>query len=392
MSNHSKQAFNLCVGSLLRRNRAAAFSFDQSLTDQPLLDELRSLRIVFVHHQHVGIALDTDVGQIDHIDAAAGGLERPDIIEIGLAYLRPTRMVLGVVAEHHEDRRALEQRDLARVTAERGLDSNQRLDLVRSRFRDLEAEGARLAVHHHDAWTDLVHQRDVGSNNCIIGGGPARHALLHELLVGLDRKLRARIGRSLGLVRTPRAGRPDAEALPGVSLREEDRLTLEGVGPAGTPALDCVRDVHIPALADEHGEPALAAVRLGLVGHAGQAAAMPHQQWQLSLTVLRQEVLHIHLLDLIGAVRIDPRRDAAGCEQDLLDRLSRDLDDAPADVERAHIAQHDHVAQRDRLLGLRERRAGEKNGERRDEQRTRQATHGGLSLCLYCRATSGRGR
>jgi hypothetical protein len=83
--------------------------------------------------------------------------------------------------------------------------------------------------------------------------------------------------------------------------------------------------------------PAIAAVGLALVGHAGQSAAVPHQERQLALAALHQEVLHVHLLDLVCAVRIDLRRHAAGREHHLLDRLAFDLDQPAADVERTHV-------------------------------------------------------
>jgi len=66
--------------------------------------------------------------------------------------------------------------------------------------------------------------------------------------------------------------------------------------------------------------------------------AVPQQQRQLALVVLRQEVLHVHLFDLILAVGVHLRGHAAGREHDLLDRLTGDLDDSPADVERTHVA------------------------------------------------------
>ena len=68
---------------------------------------------------------------------------------------------------------------------------------------------------------------------------------------------------------------------------------------------------------------------------------MPQQQRQPALAVLRQEVLHVHLLDLVLAVRVDFRGHAAGREHDLLDRLAGDLDDTPADMERTHVTQAD---------------------------------------------------
>jgi hypothetical protein len=65
---------------------------------------------------------------------------------------------------------------------------------------------------------------------------------------------------------------------------------------------------------------------------------VPYQERQLALAVLRQEVLHVHLLDLIFAIGVHLRGHTAGCEHDLLDRLAGDLDDPSADVERTHVA------------------------------------------------------
>jgi hypothetical protein len=56
---------------LFRQSYSAAFA------DQPLLDEIGGLRIVLVHHQHVGITLDAHIRQIDDVDAAAGALRTP---------------------------------------------------------------------------------------------------------------------------------------------------------------------------------------------------------------------------------------------------------------------------------------------------------------------------
>jgi hypothetical protein len=67
---------------------------------------------------------------------------------------------------------------------------------------------------------------------------------------------------------------------------------------------------------------------------------VPHQQRHFSATVLRQDVLHVHLLDQVTAVGIDLLGAAAG-QRDLAHRLAGDLDHAAADVERAHVAQHD---------------------------------------------------
>ena len=105
--------------------------------------------------------------------------------------------------------------------------------------------------------------------------------------------------------------------------------------------------VDVPALADEEVHPAFAPVRRRLVGDAGQPAAVPHQQRQLALAVLRQEVLHVHLLDHVLAVRVELGERPAGLAHDLAHRLAGDLRDAAADVERAHAAQHDVVVRPD---------------------------------------------
>src|SRR5262249_32832253 len=132
--------------------------------------------------------------------------------------------------------------------------------------------------------------------------------------------------------------RADAEALPRIAWRQGQRVALEGVGPAGTTALHGVGDIGVPALADELVEPAFAAVRRGLVGHAGEPAAVPHQERHLALAGLRHAVLHVHRRHLILAAGVHLRGHAAGREHDLLDRPAGDLNDPPADVERTHVA------------------------------------------------------
>jgi hypothetical protein len=68
---------------------------------------------------------------------------------------------------------------------------------------------------------------------------------------------------------------------------------------------------------------------------------VPHQQRQLALALLRQEVLHIHLLDHVLAVRIELGERTAGLPHDLAHRFPADLDHPATDMERAHAAQHD---------------------------------------------------
>jgi hypothetical protein len=60
---------------------------------------------------------------------------------------------------------------------------------------------------------------------------------------------------------------------------------------------------------------------------------MPHQQRVSASFVRGQKILHIHLLDLIGAVGIDLRRHAALREHEFLHRLAGDFHQAAADVE-----------------------------------------------------------
>src|SRR5262249_61808639 len=89
----------------------------------------------------------------------------------------------------------------------------------------------------------------------------------------------------------------DAEALERVGVVQENWFGRPHVRArkARAAALDRVGDVDVPALADEQVEPTFAAVRRGLEGHAGETAAVPHQQRQLALAMPGQKVLHVHL-------------------------------------------------------------------------------------------------
>ena len=120
--------------------------------------------------------------------------------------------------------------------------------------------------------------------------------------------------------------------------RQEYRLAGKHLRhrPRRAAALDRVRDIDVPALAHEQIEPALAAVGSRLIGHAGEAAAVPHQHRHLALSILRQDVLHVHLLDEVGAILIELLGRAA--DRDLAHRLAFDLDQTSAEVERAHVA------------------------------------------------------
>src|SRR5215472_4315765 len=124
--------------SMLRRS--STHSFRQSLADEPFLDETDDLIAVPIHHHHVGVALDAPVRQVDNIDAAARGFENRGVINAALPYLRPPRMVFGIVAVNDKDRRRLDRFDLIAVTTERRLHRHQRLDLVGPRLEHFVAE------------------------------------------------------------------------------------------------------------------------------------------------------------------------------------------------------------------------------------------------------------
>src|SRR5207244_9472754 len=136
-----------------------------------------------------------------------------------------------------------------------------------------------------------VDQRRVGRDHRLVGVEPARHDLLDEIVIGLERKLRIWRRPTLARIGIPRArAQADAEALEWIGAGEEVRLARPYVAAreAGTAALDRVRNIDVPSLADEHVEPAFAAIRRGLVTRAGEGAAVPHQERQPALAILRQ--------------------------------------------------------------------------------------------------------
>jgi hypothetical protein len=96
---------------------------------------------------------------------------------------------------------------------------------------------------------------------------------------------------------------------------------------------------------------------------------VPHQQRQLALAVLRQEVLHVHLLDHVLAVGIELGGRPAGLAHDRPHRLAADLGHAAADMERAHAAQHDV------LFGGECRRRGEASDHCDEADRDRDTMH-----------------
>ena len=86
-----------------------------------------------------------------------------------------------------------------------------------------EAEIAALAVHHHDAGADLVDELRIGGDGGRVRGGPARHHLLDEIVVALDRELVAGERAALRPVFAIRTGPSDAKALPWIFLEVADR-------------------------------------------------------------------------------------------------------------------------------------------------------------------------
>ncbi len=234
-------------------------------------------------------------------------------------------MQVDVVAEDHENRHVLERCRFLHGAAARGLDGDDGLDLVGARLRDLQAERAALAVQQQDAGADLVDLGDIGVDDHLVGRGPARHDLLHVVRIGFDRELHARHELLLGRIGVPGSfAGADAEAFERVGVGQEDRLARPDVraGKSRSPAFHGVGDIHIPSLADEHVKPAFAAVGRGLVRYAGQAAAVPHQERHLALPELGQEILRVHLLDLILSVGVELRGRPAGHAHDVAHGLA----------------------------------------------------------------------
>src|SRR4030095_9966155 len=103
------------------------------------------------------------------------------------------------------------------------------------------------------------------------------------------------------------------------------------------PSFDRIGVVDRPAPLDEVIEPALPAVGRGLESDAGETTAVPHEKRQCPAPALRDEVLDVHLLDLVDTIRVELGGHAAGRKHDLLYRLPRNRVLAPADVKRAHF-------------------------------------------------------
>src|SRR5262249_18901537 len=112
------------------------------------------------------------------------------------------------------------------------------------------------------AGTNSINELIVSRLDRVVGRGPARHDLANEIVIGLERKLAARIWLALGRVIVPAPRRTETPGHPGGIDPEKHRLTCEHFRhrPAGTAALDRVRHIAVPALAHENVEPALATV------------------------------------------------------------------------------------------------------------------------------------
>jgi hypothetical protein len=74
------------------RQLAALGGSQSSLRQQPCAYKPGDLVAVLVDHHHVQIALDTQVGQIDKVDAAARALQCVRVFDVSGAYLRSCRL------------------------------------------------------------------------------------------------------------------------------------------------------------------------------------------------------------------------------------------------------------------------------------------------------------
>ena len=174
-------------------------------------------------------------------------------------------------------------------------------------------------MHHHDRGPDPVEQRAERLDRVGAGAGQrcfgVRNELRGILVESFDRKLRAREGR--------RIGRADAEEVPGALARGDldvgqrarvafgaGAVEYRGVE-ARAPAAGVVDHVDRETLAREIGRPALAPVRRGLIGGAGVAGTVHHDD-RRSADGLRDAVLHVHLVDGDGAGHGGANRRRAG--------------------------------------------------------------------------------
>ena len=227
-----------------------------------------------------------------------------------------------------------------RLGRARGLDRDQRLHLVGRGEGGVEAEVTALAVHNDHTRADFLDELVVGSLGLGVRGRPTGHALLEELVEGLDREELAGQGDPLGGVELVAADRADAEILPGLLLGAEEGLGREDLGvarPRGAAALDRVGDVDIVPCAQKEHLPTGLAVGLGLPGDAGKAATVPEQQRIACLRLGELGKAHVHLLHLEVTVGIDLDGRRAGGEDDVPGRQARERDRTAADVEATYL-------------------------------------------------------
>ena len=191
-----------------------------------------------------------------------------------------------------------------------------------------------------------------------IVGGPARNALLAELVEGFHRELGAfGVGAPLGRIGVVRTLRPQAKQFPGFLLGAKEGLGLEDLGiarPRSATALDRIADIHIMPGLQEKVLPARFAIGLGFPGDASQAAAVPQQQRiaPLAVGLMQLHELHIHLLDFKVAVRIDLEGCGPGGEHDLFLRQAGQGDLAAADVKAADLFHAEMIAHHPRLTAV----------------------------------------
>src|SRR5262249_45129256 len=184
-----------------------------------------------------------------------------------------------VVAVHHQGRDILKLAGLRLVSCNCRLNSDNGHYLVGPGLRYGKAEAAGLTMKQENAGAYLVDQRDIGGNDRFVRGGPPRHNLLGEIVVGRDRELAASIHfhlRGIGIPRTcPLA---NAETFERICLGQEIWLAVPYIrrGEAGAAAFDGVGIINVPALADEDVEPAFPTVGRALISDAREAAAVPH--------------------------------------------------------------------------------------------------------------------
>jgi hypothetical protein len=170
------------------------------------------VQAVAVHHQHVRIAGDAQLGQRQQGDAGMP----PREIAHPLAHARPARVRVHVVA--HEDQRGravagVQLRDAGRLQRHHGAHQ------IGPGGGRADAEYARLRMADDDHAADPLQQGQIAAQDGGVGMHPARHHLRGQLAEGLHRELRVAIG-AAGAGARARAA--DAKARVAVFLRLHD--------------------------------------------------------------------------------------------------------------------------------------------------------------------------